>query len=35
MVIKGEQKSIDDFCYEDFELKNYQCHAAIKAVVAV
>lgn len=27
--------SIDDFCYGDFELLNYQSHAAIKAPIAV
>jgi thymidylate synthase len=28
-------KNIDDFCYEDFILKDYYSHAAIKAPVAV
>ncbi|MCA9411626.1 MAG: thymidylate synthase [Candidatus Omnitrophica bacterium] len=35
MWINPEVKSIFDFKYEDFELKNYQCHPAIKAPIAV
>lgn len=35
MIIKGEQKDIDDFKFEDFELVDYDPHEAIKAVVAV
>jgi thymidylate synthase len=35
MNINREIKSIFDFKYEDFELLNYQSHAAIKAPVAV
>ena len=35
MKINPEVKSIFDFKYEDFELVNYQSHAAIKAPVAV
>jgi thymidylate synthase len=35
LVIHGDQKSIDDFVYEDFEIINYQHHPAIKAKVAV
>jgi thymidylate synthase len=35
MIINSEVKNIFDFKYEDFELKNYQCHPAIKGEVAV
>jgi thymidylate synthase len=35
MEINKEVKSIFDFKFEDFELKNYQSHSAIKATVAV
>ena len=35
MIIHGDQKSIEDFKYEDFELVDYQCHARIKGAVAV
>jgi len=35
MVINPEVKSIFDFCFEDFELKNYDPHPHIKAPVAV
>lgn len=35
MKINPNVKNIDDFKYEDFELVNYECHPAIKAVVAV
>lgn len=35
MLIKTERASVCDFRYEDFELQNYQCHAAISAPVAV
>ena len=35
MIIHGDQKNIEDFKYEDFELVDYQCHARIKGAVAV
>jgi thymidylate synthase len=35
MHINPAVQSIFDFRYEDFELRNYQCHPAIKAPVAV
>ncbi|MCF7925948.1 MAG: thymidylate synthase [Candidatus Izimaplasma sp.] len=35
MVIKGNQKTIDDFSYADFELKNYNPHPAIRGKVSV
>jgi thymidylate synthase len=35
MHINPAVKNIFDFSFEDFELKDYQSHAAIKAVVAV
>ncbi|HLG42418.1 MAG TPA: thymidylate synthase [Planctomycetota bacterium] len=35
MEINPAVKSILDFKYEDFSLKNYQCHPAIKAPIAV
>lgn len=35
MLINPEIKSIFDFKYEDFCLVNYNCHAAIKAPIAV
>src|SRR5690554_1783372 len=35
MIIHGDQKSIDDFKYEDFELVDYSPHKGIKGVVAV
>ena len=31
----GKWKSIDDYCFEDFEFQNYQCHPGIKAEIAV
>ena len=33
--IKRKPDSIFDSAYEDFELQDYQCHAAISAPVAV
>lgn len=35
MAINPDVKSIFDFKFEDFELKNYQTHAHIKGIVAV
>ncbi len=35
MIIHGEQKSIDDFKFEDFELVDYNPHPTIKGEVAV
>lgn len=35
LVIHGNQKEIDDFKYEDFELIGYKHHPAIKAKVSV
>lgn len=35
LVIHGNQTSIEDFKYEDFELLNYASHPAIKAKVSV
>jgi thymidylate synthase len=33
--IKRRPSSIFDYAFEDFEVLNYDCHAAIKAAVAV
>jgi len=35
MILNSEKKDIEDFVFEDFNLVNYQSHAAIKATVAV
>ena len=35
MKLNPEINSLFDFCFEDFELVDYQCHPAIKAPVAV
>jgi len=35
MHINPAKKDLFDFVYEDFDLQNYQCHAAIKAPIAV
>ena len=35
LVIHGDQETIDDFKFEDFEVVNYQHHKAISAPVAV
>lgn len=35
MLINPNIQNIEDFKYEDFELVNYQCHAAITAPIAV
>jgi thymidylate synthase len=33
--IKRKPASIFDYAFDDFEFRDYQCHAAIKAPVAV
>jgi thymidylate synthase len=35
MVINSSKKNIEDFVFEDFELKDYNPHPAIKGIVAV
>jgi thymidylate synthase len=35
MKINPHRKDLFDFVYEDFELQDYQCHAGIKAPIAV
>ena len=35
MKINPEKKDLFDFVFEDFDLQNYQCHAGIKAPIAV
>jgi thymidylate synthase len=35
MKINPDRKDLFGFVYEDFELQNYQCHASIKAPIAV
>ncbi len=35
MVLNPQVRELEDFRFEDFELKNYQCHDHIKAAVAV
>lgn len=35
MIIHGNQKNIEDFKFEDFELIDYECHPPIKAPIAV
>lgn len=35
MVLNPEIRQLDDFCFEDFVLQDYQCHPAIKAPIAV
>ena len=35
MKLNPERRNLFDFCYEDFELLNYQYHPAIKAPIAV
>lgn len=35
MIIHGDQKEITDFCYEDFEIVDYNPHPSIKAPIAV
>src|SRR5210317_2022386 len=33
MVLNPQVRELEDFRFEDFELKNYQCHDHIKAAV--
>ena len=35
MKINPEKKDLFDFVFDDFDLQNYQCHAGIKAPIAV
>lgn len=35
MIIKGNQKNIEDFVFEDFELVDYNPHSGLKGTVAV
>jgi len=35
LKINPDKKDLFDFAYEDFELQGYQCHAGIKAPIAV
>jgi len=35
MVIKNRGQGLDEFVYEDFDLQDYVCDAAIKAPIAV
>ena len=35
MQINPEREDLFEFVYEDFELQNYQCHAGIRAPIAV
>lgn len=35
MKINPEKKDLFGFVFEDFDLQNYQCHAGIKAPIAV
>ena len=35
MKLNPEKQDLFDFCYEDFELCNYQCHPAIRAPISV
>jgi thymidylate synthase len=35
MKINPERKDLFGFVYEDFELQNYQCHAGIRAPIAI
>lgn len=35
LQIHGQQKTIDDFKYEDFEVQNYQSHPAIKVPIII
>ena len=35
VALNPERRALDDFRYDDIELINHQCHAAIPAVIAV
>jgi len=35
MIINNRGQNIDDFVYEDFELRDYQCHKGLKMDVSV
>ncbi len=35
LAIKRKPESIFDYCYDDFEILNYQCHEPIKAEISV
>jgi thymidylate synthase len=35
MQINPERKNLFEFIYEDFDLQNYQCHAGIRAPIAI
>ena len=35
MLINPQRKDLFGFVYEDFDLQNYQCHAGIKAPIAI
>jgi len=35
MIINNRGQSIDDFVYEDFELRDYECHPGIKLDISV
>lgn len=35
MLINPQKKDLFGFVYEDFDLQNYQCHAGIKAPIAI
>jgi thymidylate synthase len=35
MLLNPDIRQINDFCFEDFVLKDYECHSAIKAPIAV
>jgi thymidylate synthase len=35
MQVNPERKDLFEFVYEDFDLQNYQCHAGIRAPIAV
>ncbi len=35
LELKRKPSSIDEYCFEDFEIINYQCHPTIKAPIAV
>jgi thymidylate synthase len=35
LVIRRRPPTLFDYVFDDFEVRNYQCHAAIKAPIAV